>query len=125
MTDVSITDGQKLDLALAALTATQDLIAAALSTLKSNTLEGGRVSPAKLDDYQLISYEIALCWAECSSARFLLDYASRLREEAPGAADFAGHESAERSDPRADTRRSEPSIRSAPVPRRLRPVRSP
>jgi len=83
MTDVSITDGQKLDQAVAALTATQDLIAAALSTLRSKTLEDGRVSPAKLDDYQLISYELSLCWSECTSAGFLLAHARRLLDSAP------------------------------------------
>ena len=83
MTDVSITDGQKLDQAAAALTATQDLIAAALSTLKSKTLVDGRVSPAKLDDYQLISYELSLCWSECTSAGFLLAHARRLLDSTP------------------------------------------
>jgi (2S)-methylsuccinyl-CoA dehydrogenase len=83
MTDVLITDGQKLDQAAAALTATQDLIAAALSTLKSKTLVAGRVSPAKLDDYQLISYELSLCWSECTSAGFLLAHARRLVDSTP------------------------------------------
>ena len=83
MTDVSIADGQKLDQAVAALTATQDLIAAALSTLKAKTLEGGRVSPAKLNDYQLISYELSLCWSECTSAGVLLAHARRLLDSTP------------------------------------------
>jgi (2S)-methylsuccinyl-CoA dehydrogenase len=90
MTEVSDSGGPTLEQASRLLQDTSALLDQVLSLLKENTLEGDRVSPAKLDDYQLISYEIALCWAECSSARFLLDYASRLREEAPGAADFAG-----------------------------------
>ena len=62
----------------------------ALSVLKSNTLDGDRVSPAKLDNYQLVSYELSLCWAECTSADFVLQHARKLLDEDPGAAGFAG-----------------------------------
>ena len=89
MTDPSQAGGQVLDQASTLLSETRSLIDRVLVDLKSKTLEGERVSPAKLDNYQLVSYEISLCWAECTSARFLLDYARRLQSEAPGAAGFA------------------------------------
>ena len=90
MTDPSQAGGQVLDQASTLLSETRSLIDRVLVDLKSKTLEGERVSPAKLDNYQLVSYEVSLCWAECTSARFLLDYARRLQAEAPGAAGFAG-----------------------------------
>jgi (2S)-methylsuccinyl-CoA dehydrogenase len=70
------------------LTATRGLLDRALSELKAKTLEGGKVSPARLDAHQLVCYELSLCWSECTSAGFLLDHAQRLQQEAPGAADF-------------------------------------
>jgi (2S)-methylsuccinyl-CoA dehydrogenase len=88
MTDVSNDGGQSLAQAAAVLSDTQGLIDRALSVLRSKTLEGERVSPAKLDGYQLVSYELSLCWAECSAAGFLLAHASRLEEELPDAASF-------------------------------------
>jgi (2S)-methylsuccinyl-CoA dehydrogenase len=88
MTDVSNDDGQSLAQAAAVLSDTLGLIDRALAVLRSKTLEGDRVSPAKLDGYQLVSYELSLCWAECSAASFLLAHARRLEEETPGAAGF-------------------------------------
>jgi (2S)-methylsuccinyl-CoA dehydrogenase len=81
MSDVSPTDGQLLEQASEALQGTQSLIDLALSALKAKTLDNGKVSTAKLDDYQLISYELSLCWAECCAARFMLDH-SRHCEDA-------------------------------------------
>lgn len=88
MTDVSNDGGQSLAQAAAVLSGTQGLIDQALAELRSKTLEGDRVSPAKLDGYQLVSYELSLCWAECSAASFLLAHAGRLEEEMPSAAGF-------------------------------------
>jgi (2S)-methylsuccinyl-CoA dehydrogenase len=88
MTDVSNDGEQSLAQAAAVLSDTQGLIDRALAALRSKTLEGDRVSPAKLDAYQLVSYELSLCWAECSAASFLLAHASRLEEEMPDAAGF-------------------------------------
>jgi (2S)-methylsuccinyl-CoA dehydrogenase len=90
MSDVSQDGGALLGQAGATLEATRGLLDRALSVLRSRTLEGDRVSPARLDEYQLISYDLSLCWAECTSADFLLQHARRLLDEAPGAADFAG-----------------------------------
>jgi (2S)-methylsuccinyl-CoA dehydrogenase len=89
MSDVSQDGGARLGQAGATLEATRGLLDRALSILKSRTREGDRVSPAKLDDYQLISYDLSLCWAECTSAEFLLQYARRMHDEAPGGAGFA------------------------------------
>ena len=90
MSDVSHDGGARLGQAGAALETTRGLLDSALSVLKSNTLDGDRVSPAKLDNYQLVSYELSLCWAECTSADFVLQHARKLLDEDPGAAGFAG-----------------------------------
>ena len=89
MSDVSHDAAALLGQAGATLETTRGLLDRALSVLKANTLEDGRVSPAKLDNYQLISYELSLCWAECTSAEFVLQHSLRLVDEAPGAAGFA------------------------------------
>ena len=81
MKGVSQEDGQQLELGAAALAATIQLIDRALSALKFRTIEGERVSPAKLDEHQLASYELSLSWSECTAARFLLAHASRLAAE--------------------------------------------
>ena len=52
----------------------QGLIDRSLSALKAKTLDSGKLSNARLDDYQLVSYELSLCWAECCAARFMLDH---------------------------------------------------
>jgi len=88
MNDVSNDDGQALTEAAVLLSDMQDLIDRALATLRSKTLEGDRVSPAKLDGYQLVSYELSLCWAECSAASFLLAHARRIEQEMPDIAGF-------------------------------------
>ena len=74
MTDVSPTRGQLLDQAADVLQGTQGLIDRSLSALKAKTLDSGKLSNARLDDYQLVSYELSLCWAECCAARFMLDH---------------------------------------------------
>ena len=69
---------QQLQQAGAALQATTQLIDTALSALKLLTLDGERVSPAKLDEHQLASYELSLSWSECTAARFLTAHALQL-----------------------------------------------
>ena len=69
---------QQLQQADAALQATTQLIDTALSALKVLTLDGERVSPAKLDEHQLASYELSLSWSECTAARFLTAHALQL-----------------------------------------------
>lgn len=89
MTDVSQAGGQQLDLARSLLETTDKLLNQVFSHLKAAASEDGRVSPAGLDEHQLASYEISLCWSECTAARFVLDYADTLQREQPTAADFA------------------------------------
>ncbi len=81
MTDVSPTGGQLLEQAAAMLQGTQGLIDRALSKLKAKTLDGGKLSNAKLDGYQLVSYELSLCWAECCAARFMLDHSRACADD--------------------------------------------
>lgn len=81
MTDVSPAGSQLLDQAADALQGAQGLIDRALSALKANTLDGGKLSNARLDDYQLVSYELSLCWAECCAARFMLDHSRACDDE--------------------------------------------
>jgi len=88
MAEASKDELQLLEQAGAVLAANRGLIDRALTVLKANTLDGDRVSPAKLDDYQLVSYELSLCWAECTAASFLLCHARRLLDEAPDADGF-------------------------------------
>jgi len=64
-----------------ALDATQKVLDIALAELKDRTQKDGRISASKLDLYQLASYDIALSSAEAAGARFMLDYAAKVREE--------------------------------------------
>lgn len=74
--------GELMRQAKKALEAAQSVLDRALANLKSWTLKEGRVSSSKLDDYQLISYDAALSYAEATAARFILDYAGKAREAA-------------------------------------------
>jgi len=88
MSDVPHHDGQQLEQAVSMLAATTQLIDRALSALKAQVTEGERVSPARLDEHQLVCYELALSWSECTAARFLLAHATRLVAEASAANAF-------------------------------------
>ena len=81
MSDVSPTGGQLLEQAAPVLKDAQALIDKALSALKVKTLVEGKLSTARLDEYQLVSYELSLCWAECCAARFMLDHAVECQDE--------------------------------------------
>ena len=81
MTDVSPKGGQLLDPAAAVLDSTTGLIDRALSALKVKTVDNGKLSNAKLDGFQLVSYELSLCWAECCAARFMLDHARDCKDD--------------------------------------------
>lgn len=60
--------------------AVQSLIDASLSHLKQQCLnEAGRLSGSKLDEYQLISYELAYSSAELAAASSICDYAERIQ----------------------------------------------
>lgn len=59
----------------------QGAIDSALSHVKQLCMnETGRLSGSKLDDYQLISYDLAYSSAELSAATFICDYADRISE---------------------------------------------
>jgi (2S)-methylsuccinyl-CoA dehydrogenase len=81
MSDVSPTGGHLLEQAAPVLKDTQALIDKALSALKAKTVVEGKLSNARLDEYQLVSYELSLCWAECCAARFMLEHASACQDE--------------------------------------------
>ena len=80
MTDVSHTGGQLLEQAALVVQNTRSLIDRALLELRAKTVENGRLSNARLDAYQLVSYELSLCWAECCAARFMLDHSLRCED---------------------------------------------
>ncbi len=80
MTDLSTGDGQLLDNADTLLATTSALLDKAFSALKSSCTTDGKVSAARLDARQLVSYELSLSWAECTAARFFLQHARRLVE---------------------------------------------
>jgi (2S)-methylsuccinyl-CoA dehydrogenase len=83
MTDIPKDDGHLLETAGALLAATRELIDRAFSTVKARSLDGERISPALLDQQQLVSYEAAVSWSECVAAGFLLDHARRIAKESP------------------------------------------
>ncbi|MCP5416571.1 MAG: acyl-CoA dehydrogenase family protein [Chromatiaceae bacterium] len=63
------------------LAVTEEALNTAIRSLRTHSLVDGRVSAAKLDDYQLVSYDTALSAAEATGARFALDYAERVRTQ--------------------------------------------
>ncbi len=64
-----------------ALKKARALLQSCWSFIKKNCLDKGRISTAKLDGYQLVSYELALSTAEITGAEFLLEYVQRVREK--------------------------------------------
>jgi (2S)-methylsuccinyl-CoA dehydrogenase len=64
-----------------ALATAQRALDVALASLKDRTQEDSRVSASKLDLYQLVSYDAALSSAEAAAARFMLDYAEKVRDQ--------------------------------------------
>ncbi len=62
-----------------ALAATDEALNTAVKSLRDKAVEGGRISSAKLDECQLVSYETALSAAEAAGARLVLDYADQVR----------------------------------------------
>lgn len=85
MTEIATANGPLLDQAAAALQQARNLLHSALSDLRGKSLENGKVSGSKLDEHQLVSYELALCASEASAATFMLDYAAELVESATSA----------------------------------------
>ena len=77
---------QQLEQAETALARCRRLIDQALSGIRARTLDNGKLSPSKLDAHQLACYDIALCWAECTAAGFLVNHAGRVATTSPGAA---------------------------------------
>lgn len=67
--------------ARAALEKGHSAVALAFSQLKKATTVEGRVSSSKLDDYQLVCFELAAMASELTGARFALDYADRAEAE--------------------------------------------
>ena len=72
---------QLIDQAQSSVESGQQLIDLALSFIKKNSInEAGRVSASKLDNYQLVSYDIAFSSAEIKGAQVMVDYARKIRE---------------------------------------------
>ncbi len=72
---------QTIQQARAVIASVQSAVDSALAFIKSQCInESGRLSGSKLDDYQLVSYELAYSSAELSAARSICDYACRIRE---------------------------------------------
>ncbi|MBV1932753.1 MAG: acyl-CoA dehydrogenase family protein, partial [Porticoccaceae bacterium] len=78
---LSETAAADLDIARSALAEISPLIDAALMHLNSACSADGRLSPALLDEQQLVSYDISFCVAEQSASRNLLDYAAEVCEQ--------------------------------------------
>jgi len=72
---------QLIDQAQSSVEAGQRLLDLSLSFIKQNCInEAGRVSASKLDNYQLVSYDIAFSSAEIKGAQCMVDYARKIRE---------------------------------------------
>ncbi len=81
------TPAEQLQQANLALAAVQKALDYSLADLKERTQQAdGRVSAALLDQHQLVSYDLSLSCAETTGARFVLDYARRVREASGGPA---------------------------------------
>ncbi|TNC80382.1 MAG: acyl-CoA dehydrogenase [Oleiphilus sp.] len=71
---------QLIEQAQAYVASVQHLVDQSLSFVKHHCLnEAGRLSGTRLDEYQLVSYELAYCAAELSGAKFTNDYARQHR----------------------------------------------
>ncbi|MFO1423799.1 MAG: acyl-CoA dehydrogenase family protein [Candidatus Competibacteraceae bacterium] len=78
---------EQLQQAALALAAVQKALDYSLADLKERSQKAdGRISAALLDQYQLVSYDLALSCAEVTGARFGLDYAKRARTAGGGSA---------------------------------------
>ncbi len=78
---------EQLQQAALALDAVQKVLDYALADLKERSQKAdGKISAALLDQYQLVSYDLALSFAEATGARFGLDYAKRARAAGGGSA---------------------------------------
>ncbi len=91
MTGTVIDNDQLLNQAETALVQARQLVHTSLADLRLRSLDGDRVSPEKLDQHQLVSYELALCSSESAAAQFMLDYARELHAtagDAPGSVRF-------------------------------------
>lgn len=70
----------RIDNALASVELVQKLLNKSLVFIRSQCLnEAGRLSSSKLDDYQLVSYELAFSSAEVAGARHMVEYARKIR----------------------------------------------
>lgn len=52
--------------------------------LRERSVEAGRVSPSKLDEAQIVSFDMALGFAELTAASFAIRYAKRAAESGAG-----------------------------------------
>lgn len=69
-----------IDQANQALNAVNKTLDIVLASLKDRTQENGRVSAAKVDDHQIVAYDMALSCAEATAAKFVMDYANKARQ---------------------------------------------
>jgi (2S)-methylsuccinyl-CoA dehydrogenase len=78
---------EQLQQAALALDAVQKALDYSLADLKERSQKAdGKISAALLDQHQLVSYDLALSYAEVTGARFGLDYAKRARAAGGGSA---------------------------------------
>lgn len=78
---VSESPAAELKLARSSLAAVSPLVDSALAHLNKVCSVDGRLSPAVLDEQQLVSYDISFCVAEQRASINLLDYARQVAEQ--------------------------------------------
>ena len=77
---MSKTPSQVIDFAGSLIAEGRKIVDKGLSHIKVQCLDGGKVSTTKLDDHQLVSYELAYCAAELTASDFILDYCRKVRD---------------------------------------------
>ena len=76
----SKTPSQLIEYAGSLISEGRKVVDKGLSHIKSECLEGEKVSVKKMDGHQLASFELAYCVAELTASEFILDYSTKVRE---------------------------------------------
>jgi len=69
--------GKDITIAQQSLSLAEGLLARALTHIKSVCSAGDQLLPERLDQYQLVSYDLSFCAAEIAAGKALIDYAHR------------------------------------------------
>jgi (2S)-methylsuccinyl-CoA dehydrogenase len=85
----SVSEDAGFTLAVNCIGTTEELLNLALCNVKKMCSVNGVVDPAKIDLYQLASYELVFCTAELSAAQAIVQYAALAKQDDALCADLA------------------------------------